>query len=51
MPRKSAIPPSRGTGEVFSRRRSGRSTAPMIRATRPTAGESAITIASAVSAP
>ncbi len=51
MPKKIAIPPSRGIGFGFSRRASGRSTTPSSRAIPPTAGVSRITITNAEIAP
>ena len=51
IPKKSASPPSRGTGRRFSRRPPGRSTTPSRRAIPPTAGVRRITITSASAAP
>src|SRR3569833_2334526 len=51
MPRKSATPPSRGTGLRFSRRPPGASTTPSTRALPPTAGVRRTTTANATSAP
>ena len=50
-PRKSATPPSRGTGCTFTRRPPGASTTPSRRATSPTAGVRMTTSANAASAP
>ena len=51
IPKKIAMPPSRGIGLTFSRRLSGRSTTPRSRAIPPTAGVSRITITNAAIAP
>jgi hypothetical protein len=51
MPRKSAIPPRRGTGSWFTRRPPGTSTTPSRRAIPPTAGVSRTTTPNATSAP
>ena len=51
MPKKIAIPPSRGIGFGSRRRASGRSTTPSSRAIPPTAGVSRITITKAAIAP
>ena len=50
IPRKSASPPRRGTGRTLSRRPSGWSTTPSLRAIPPTAGVSSTTIRNAARA-
>src|SRR5262245_6231723 len=51
MPRKIARPPRRGIGRRLSRRASGRSTAPSMRAIPPTAGVRSTTMTNAMRAP